>query len=241
MVFRHTIHPLLPLQAAATICERTPVEPGVFMNTDAKNSCSNCERLTIQMDEKDREIQALLAKIDDLTRHDSLTGVLNRRTLIHILTAELQRSFRTGQPFSFAIINLDHFRDVNDKFGHPVGDIVLKTISETAMNLLRVLDRFGRLGGEEFGIILPATWLDQGVLAINRLTKAVAECEWQHITQGHAITFSTGITTNAPGDTAESIIKRAEKALLQAKTEGRNRIIQAEESLPEGIPINLDD
>jgi diguanylate cyclase (GGDEF)-like protein len=210
------------------------------MNKDSKNSCANCDRLAIQLAEKDREIQALLAKIEDLTRHDPLTGVLNRRTLTHILTAELQRSYRTGQPFCFAIINLDHFRNVNQKYGHPVGDIVLKTIAETATNLLRVLDRFGRLGGEEFGIILPATWLDQGVLAMNRLTKAVTECAWDHLTPGQTVTFSTGITTNAPGDTAESVIKRAEKALYQAKSEGRNRIVQAEEPLPEGVPIDLD-
>lgn len=208
---------------------------------DSKNSCSNCERLAILLDEKDREIQALLAKIDELSRHDPLTGALNRRSMTHILTAELQRSYRTGQPFCYAIINLDHFRQANEKFGSPVGDIALKTVADTAKNLLRVLDRFGRLGGDEFGIVLPATWLDQGVLAINRLSKAVSECGWEHITPGLAITFSTGITTNAPGDTAESMAKRAEKALHQAKQEGRNRVIQAEEPLPEGIPINLDD
>jgi diguanylate cyclase len=210
------------------------------MNTDSKNSCSNCERLTVMLDEKDREIQALLAKVDELSRHDPLTGALNRRSMTHILTAELQRSYRTGQPFCFVIISLDHFSKVNEKFGHQVGDLTLKTIAETSKNLLRVLDRFGRLDGKEFAIVLPATWLDQGVLAINRLSKAVAECGWEHITPGQTVTFSTGITTNAPGDTAESITKRAEKALSQAKNEGRNRIIQAEEPLPEGMPIDMD-
>lgn len=211
------------------------------MSTDSNSSCSNCERLTVLLDEKDREIQALLAKVDELSRHDALTGALNRRSMTHILTAELQRSYRTGQPFCFAIIDLDDFRKINEKFGHPVGDIALKTVADTSKNLLRVLDRFGRLGGEEFGIVLPATWLDQGVLAIKRLNKAVAECGWEHITPGHALTFSTGITTNAPGDTAESMTKRAEKALYQAKSEGKNRIAQEEEPLPEGMPINMDD
>jgi diguanylate cyclase (GGDEF)-like protein len=211
------------------------------MNTDSKNSCGNCARLTALLEEKDREIQALLAKVDDLSRHDPLTGALNRRSMTHILTAELQRSYRTGQPFCYAIIDLDDFRNVNEKFGNPVGDIALKTIAETSKSLLRVLDRFGRLGGEEFGIVLPATWLDQGVLAINRLSKAIAECGWEHITPGQVITFSTGITTNAPGDTAESITKRAEKALYRAKNEGKNRIVQEEEPLPEGMPIDMDD
>jgi diguanylate cyclase (GGDEF)-like protein len=202
----------------------------------ASNTCSNCERLENQLAEKEREIEALLEKVENMSRHDPLTGALNRRTLTHILGAELQRSHRTGNPFCFAIINLDHFRKVNDKFGHPVGDLVLKTIAETSMSLLRVLDRFGRFGGEEFGIILPATWLDQGVLAMIRLNKAIAACDWDHLTPGQTVTFSTGITTNAPGDTAEVIIKRAEQALMQAKNEGRNRIVQAEEALPEGVP-----
>lgn len=206
------------------------------MKTES-NACSNCERFENQLIEKDREIQALLAKVEDLTRHDLLTGALNRRTLVHILTAELQRSHRTGHPFCFAIINLDHFKTVNEKFGYPVGDIALKTIAETSMNLLRVLDRFGRLGGKEFGIVLPTTWLDQGVLAINRLAKAVAECGWERITPGQTITFSTGITTNAPGDTAESMTKRAEMALYQAKSEGRNRIVQMEVPLPDGMAV----
>jgi len=209
--------------------------------TTASNACNNCVKLEIQLTEKDREIEALLAKIEELNRHDSLTGAFNRRTLIHILIAELQRSHRTGNPFCFAIINLDDFHLINEKFGHPIGDLALKTVSETAMNLLRVLDRFGRLGGEEFGIVLPSTWLDQGVLAMNRLNKAVAECAWDSITKGQSITFSTGITTNAPGDTAELMIKRAEKALYQAKSEGKNRIVQAEEPLPEGLPAGMDD
>jgi diguanylate cyclase (GGDEF)-like protein len=159
----------------------------------------------------------------------------------HILTAELQRSQRTGQPFCYAMIDLDDFRKINEKYGHPAGDVVLKTIADTAKNLLRVLDRFGRVGGEEFGIVLPATWLDQGVLAMKRLSKAVAECGWEHITPGHVITFSTGITTNAPNDTAESLTQRAEKALYRAKAEGKNCIMQEEESLPDGIPVDMDE
>ncbi len=205
------------------------------------NSCSKCERLENQLAEKDREIQALLAKIEDLSRHDPLTGALNRRSLTQILSAELQRSQRTGHPFCFAIVSLDHFKQVNEKYGHPVGDIVLKTVSETAIGLLRVLDSFARLGGKEFGIVMPATWLDQGAMAVNRLAKAVAEGEWNHVAPGYAATFSSGITSNALGDTAESIIKRAENALFQAKSEGRNRIVMAEEPLPSGLLDGGDD
>lgn len=182
---------------------------------------------------KEGELGVAHARIAQLNRHDPLTGVLNRRGLLDMLDAELQRANRTGHPFCFATLDLDHFKSVNDRYGHATGDAVLKTVSETAMRLLRALDRFGRLDGEAFGIVLPATWLDQGAIAMSRLTKAVAEQDWSDIAPGLALTFSAGLTTNATGDTAESIILRAQKALGQAKAEGRNRVVQAEEALPE--------
>jgi diguanylate cyclase (GGDEF)-like protein len=185
-------------------------------------------------------LAASLTKRDSLSRHDMLTGVLNRRALIETLDWELLRAKRTGHPFCFAIIDLDHFRAVNEKFGNECGDRVLKTVADTSTKLLRALDRFGRIGGEEFGIVLPATWLDQGVIAMGRLSKAVGECDWEKITPGVAVTFSAGITTNAVNDTAEVVIKRADEALLQAKREGRNRVAQAEEALPDMPPIDLD-
>lgn len=203
------------------------------------DTCPNCSRLRQQLSEKDQALQALRSQIEELSRYDPLTGVLNRRSLIEMLEAELQRALRTGHPFCFAIIDLDHFKEANDQYGHPVGDAVLKTVADTAMKLLRTVDRFGRLGGGEFGIVLPATWLDQGVIAMDRLTKAVAGCNWEGIAPGLAVTFSAGITTNAPMDTVDLITKRAEKALTQAKQEGRNRTVQVEEPLPDLPPMDL--
>jgi diguanylate cyclase (GGDEF)-like protein len=197
-------------------------------------------RLNTQLSAAREEVAALLAKLDSVGRHDMLTGALNRRAMIETLDSELLRAKRTGHPFCFAIIDLDHFRLVNEKYGNGVGDVVLKTVSEVSLKLLRALDRFGRIGGEEFGIVLPATWLDHGVIALNRLTKAVGECDWEKIALGLNVTFSAGITTNAVSDTAEIIIKRADEALTQAKQEGRNRIVQAEEELPDMPPIDID-
>lgn len=194
-------------------------------------------RLRARLSAADEQLAASHAKLDSLARHDMLTGVLNRRALMETLDWELLRAKRTGHPFCFAIIDLDHFREVNEQYGSRSGDLVLKTIADTSTNLLRALDRFGRIGGEEFGIVLPATWLDQGMIAMNRLTKAVGECDWEKIAPGLNVTFSAGITTNAVNDTAEIVIKRADEALLQAKREGRNRIVQAEEELPDMPPI----
>lgn len=189
-------------------------------------------QLQAQLQDKDREIEQLRAQIEELSRHDPLTGVLNRRSLLQALEAELQRSRRTGHPFCFAVIDLDHFKSINDQYGEPIGDLVLKNLSDAANMLLRVLDRFGRLGGEEFGILLPATWLDQGVLAMNRLTIAVADSGWDRIMPGMRVTFSAGLTTNAPMDTPETMLKRAKKALAQAKQQGRGQLVQIEEALP---------
>ena len=186
-----------------------------------------------QLAGQEKEILRLRAVIEELIRHDPLTGVMNRRTLIEMLDAELLRSHRTGHPFCFAMAGLDHFDTVNEKYGGLVGDKVLKTFSDASMKLLRALDRFGRLGGEEFGIVLPATWLDSGVIAMTRLRAAVGACDWSGISPEMVMTFSVGLTTNATGDTAERVLQRAEKALLQARDEGCNRTITVEEALPD--------
>lgn len=206
---------------------------------DQTSSCSECERLRQQLADKEIEVAALRAHIDELGRHDPMTGVLNRRTLMETLEAELQRAQRTGHPFCFAVLDLDQFRNVNAQYGHPAGDAVLRQVADTAVALLRTVDRFGRLDGEAFGIVLPATWLDQGLIAMRRLRHAVGECDWSNVAAGLSLRFSAGITTNAFGDTPESMIRRAEKALEQAKQAGGDCTMQAEEALPDAPPIDL--
>lgn len=193
-----------------------------------------------QLSEKNRQLQVSLAQIEELASHDYLTGVLNRRSLIEKLEGELQRAYRTGHPFCFVMVDLDHFKEVNDRFGHPVGDAVLKKVSECANKSLRALDRFGRIGGEEFGIVLPATWLDQGMIAMERLRKTVTEYDWESVEPGLRVTFSAGITTNAAGDTVETMTKRADEALYKAKHDGRDRIVSVEEALPDMPVVDLD-
>lgn len=204
--------------------------------TDANHSCGNCAQLSVQLAEKDAEIAQLRAHMDALGRHDSMTGALNRRSLLETLVAELQRAQRTGHPFCFAVLELDRFQAVSGQYGHLAGDAVLKKMADTAIKLLRTVDRFGRLGGESFGIVLPATWLDQGMIAMSRLAKAIGDCDWGETAPGLKLTFSGGITTNAFGDSAESMIKRAEQAMRQAQGEGGQRSVQIEEALPVGLP-----
>jgi diguanylate cyclase (GGDEF)-like protein len=207
--------------------------------TIEQDACSNCALLRQQLSERDQALQALRNRIEELSRHDPLTGVLNRRSLTEVLDAELQRALRTGHPFSFAIIDLDQLGAANTQYGHLVGDTILRTVADTAIKLLRTVDRFGRLDSDQFGIVLPATWLDQGMIAMGRLSNAVAGCDWAGIAVGLTVTFSAGITTNAPKDTSDLIVRRAEKALAQAKLAGRNRTVQIEEALPDFPPMDL--
>ena len=201
------------------------------------DGCPACEPLRVQLAEKDQEIARLLA----LARHDALTGVLNRPAMVELVSEELQRSSRTGQPFCFAVIGVDHLKDVNAQFGNDTGDVVLQTVARESCLLLRTLDRFGRIDNDVFGIILPATWLHQGVLAMNRLQAFVAAFDWNTVTTGRSVTFSTGLTTNAPAETAENMIERAHKALAQAKAEGRDRLVTLEQELPASLFAAMDD
>ena len=199
--------------------------------------CPACEPLRQQLAEKDREIAQLLT----LARHDALTGVLNRRSLVDLVTEELQRSSRTGQPFCFAVIGVDHLNDINTQISPGTGDVVLQTISRESCILLRTLDRFGRVEGDVFGIILPATWLHQGVLAMNRLNAFIAGFDWNTVTPGRSVTFSTGLTTNFPAESAENMIARALEALGTAKKEGRNKLVTLEQELPAALFAAMDD
>lgn len=199
--------------------------------------CPACEPLRAQLVEKDQEIERLSA----MMRHDVLTGVLNRRSLTELVSEELQRSSRTGQPFCFAIIGIDKMKEVNAQFGESTGDLVLQTIARESCLLLRTLDRFGRVEDDKFGIILPATWLHQGVLAMNRLNAFVAGFDWNTVTPGRTVTFSTGLTTNAPAENAENMIARAVKAMGDAKAAGGNNLVTLEQELPASLFAAMDD
>ena len=201
--------------------------------TTEHDACPHCQPLREQLAARDLRIQELEALNDNLSRHDALTGAYNLRVMHEFLTAELQRSMRTGQPFCFAMIDLDDFNDINEAFGREAGARVLSMVAASSGKLLRVLDRFARMGDDEFGILLPVSWLEQGAQAISRLTDAIGACDWESVTPGLKLRFSTGLTTNAPADTPEKMLARAAKALHQAKADGKNRTVQLEEALPE--------
>jgi diguanylate cyclase (GGDEF)-like protein len=183
-----------------------------------------------------QQLQVALATLNAISTHDSLTGALNRRGLVQRLESELDRAKRTGHPFSFAVIGIDNFDALNRQYGDKIGDQILKGLAQAALKLLRSLDSVGCVGTNEFAIVLPTTWLDQSDKAIARLTGAVSAVGWSDIAPSLTVTFSTGLTTNAHGDSAEDMINRAGEALSQAKLQGPGSIVQLEQAIPDFDP-----
>jgi len=167
-------------------------------------------------------------KLETLASRDELTGVLNRRSVMRLLDEERERTQRTGQPFGVAILDLDHFKQVNDTCGHPVGDAVLRRFTQTVAGAMRNTDRLGRFGGEEFLLLLTAARdMDAATAATDRVRNAVAALDWNEEAPGLAITVSAGVTMCHETDTREQLLGRADRALYRAKREGRNCVRSA--------------
>ena len=162
--------------------------------------------------------------IEELAQTDELTGLPNRRCIVKMLDDEIARGHR-GTPCSVAMIDIDWFKRINDGFGHPAGDEVLRTLAITVFANIRVNDRFGRYGGEEFLLVLPDTARDEAGLIVERLRVIVAELDWSVFRIDMAVTISAGLATYAPDDCSDAILARADRALYAAKDGGRNRIV----------------
>jgi len=163
-----------------------------------------------------------------LATTDGLTGLYNRRRFFELSGKELTRALRRRLDFSVLYIDIDRFNAVNDRYGHAVGDAVLRHVAGMISEVVRQEDIVGRLGGEEFAVLLPDTGRDGAVGVAERLRQAIAECE---LSIGEAVvrpTVSIGLTAGEPGrDTLEDAIQRADEALYRAKHNGRNRVESA--------------
>jgi diguanylate cyclase (GGDEF)-like protein/PAS domain S-box-containing protein len=181
--------------------------------------------------------EALLAAIVDVTAqkhareelleqatHDALTGVFNRRHVEDVLGKEIERAERHARPLAVAILDVDHFKLVNDAHGHQTGDEVLRAISERCRTTLRTNDVLGRYGGEEFVIVFPETKLDDAGAVAERLRAAVAERPIQIGGDALCVTVSIGLAAYAPGQEKDKLLQRADAALYAAKQDGRNLV-----------------
>jgi diguanylate cyclase (GGDEF)-like protein len=128
---------------------------------------------------------------------------------------------------SIVLIDIDFFKRINDTYGHPTGDEVLRTFAITVFANIRSIDRFGRIGGEEFLLVLPDTPHETAVRILERLRAIIADLDWSALSPGMRVTVSAGVATLRPGENPDAILARVDRALYQAKARGRNRIASA--------------
>ena len=163
--------------------------------------------------------------LKELASRDPLTGVANRRHFFERAAEEHARSRRYGRPLTVLMLDIDHFKRINDRYGHTRGDEVLKTLCDTSRKRLREVDLLARIGGEEFAVMLPETDAEGARIVAERLRQSVAGLKVK--TEGAEIrwTISIGAASLIPSDTAiEECLRRADKALYRAKERGRNRV-----------------
>ncbi|MDO3526874.1 diguanylate cyclase [Ralstonia pseudosolanacearum] len=153
---------------------------------------------------------------------DHLTGVLTRRRFLALFETVLTRTHVRGEQLVLVLADLDHFKRINDTWGHAVGDLALQRFASLATSVMRSSDLIGRLGGEEFAVVMSRTTLEEAAGVVERLRAAVAEAD-ASLPSGLAMTVSLGMTACHPGDTASEMLRRADLALYRAKESGRNR------------------
>lgn len=167
-------------------------------------------------------------KLRALMFHDSLTGLLNHVTIKLQLEGEVARSQRQKSPLVFAMIDIDHFKQVNDEYGHPMGDRVIKSLSRLLIQRLRKSDLVGRYGGEEFALVLSETKLEDAYRFINTLREQFEALVHIHQNTQFTCTFSAGLALLKSSDDANSLIRTADDALYRAKKGGRNQLVCAD-------------
>ena len=168
------------------------------------------------------DLEERVEAVQEIATHDALTGALNRRAMLPLLADQIQLMKRKNTPSVVVMVDIDHFKRVNDNYGHPAGDAVLRQIVNTIDAGIRPTDKLSRFGGEEFLLLMPATVLDEGVDVVERLRRAVEGLEWKSIAPGLKLTISAGLTDIGDKDTVDSVLKRVDIYLYEAKSSGRN-------------------
>jgi diguanylate cyclase len=171
-----------------------------------------------KLEEQSRQIETQLAE----ARIDSLTGAANRRAFDEEVARRLAEWRRRHVPMSLLMIDVDHFKKINDRHGHPVGDFVLRELARVLQHTMREMDFTARYGGEEFAIVLPGTTLRDARRAAQRALQAVSAHTFEHNGEELKVTISVGLAEVMPSDNAETLVRRADEALYLSKAAGRN-------------------
>jgi diguanylate cyclase len=192
------------------------------------------ERTHQQLDERlatvVTEVESLRKELEQIREEsltDGLTGIGNRKAFDASLQRTIQLAEDKRTPFSVLMIDIDHFKDFNDSYGHLIGDRVLRFVATTLRQCLKGHDKPARFGGEEFTVILPRTFLSGAIAVAEQIRKEVASAELREKTSGDSfgrITISVGVAQYRLGESAQDLIKRVDKTLYRAKRRGRNRV-----------------
>ena len=201
------------------------------MQLDAIRSHEDMKETQQKVEEAEQRIRKLTAELDQaslLAHNDYLTGALNRRGMEEALEREFSRSDRGGSAICIALMDVDHFKRLNDSLGHEAGDTALAHLAKVTRDALRPTDVLARYGGEEFVIILPETDLEEGKRVMARVQRELTRNFFLHKNERVLITFSAGVAERRAEETADLTLKRADMALYEAKHSGRNRVIGVE-------------
>jgi len=183
-------------------------------------------RALIEVGDLAAQLNESLKKVERLAVTDTLTETYNRRKFDEIVVKEHHFANHGGAPFSLIMFDIDHFKKVNDKFGHRTGDLVLKHLSSLIRGLVRQGDLLIRWGGEEFLILLPSTQIEEAGPFAERVRR---EVEQEHFPGAGTITISLGVAQLREGDSTDTLLTRVDHALYQAKQGGRNRVVMCSE------------
>ena len=197
------------------------------MSAEQEEKANRLEALLRKQEEATRKLEQHNKKLLDMASKDPLTGLDNRRVFNRALETEVDRIARYDQGFSLLIVDVDHFKKVNDTYGHPAGDAVLKDLAVRMQRAMREADLVARLGGEEFGAILPCTTPTGARVAAERLRAAIEIVPFDIGDQSIDCTVSIGgvsVHSTASVEGGEDIVALADEALYEAKNNGRNQV-----------------
>ena len=176
---------------------------------------------TEQLEAKNKLLEEKISEIERLANTDPLTNIANRKKFEEALNSEISRANRYDHPLSFVIFDIDHFKIINDSFGHKIGDQVLQGLASVVDDNIRDIDVFARWGGEEFVLILPCITIEEAINFSERLRQLISKAE---LSKGVYITCSFGVSEYHNTDAVEDLFHRADQALYRVKNNGRNGV-----------------
>jgi len=174
--------------------------------------------------QRNLELSEAMEQIRELVNVDALTGVYNRRRLFEVISEECNRYSRMPGSFSICLMDIDHFKEVNDTHGHQTGDAILQAVARSVAEGLRAIDCFGRYGGEEFLLVLPQTPLEGAHIKAERVRETIESLTFPDIGDGFRVTVSIGVAEYHRDESTDGTLLRADQALYAAKADGRNNV-----------------